>query len=70
MNLVQYRCAVSWLAKEWPAAAYLVEVGGILTMANKEQKKVQKAPPKSNKQKKEMQREKKAAKTGNSLKKE
>jgi hypothetical protein len=39
-------------------------------MANKEQKKVQKAPPKSNKQKKEMQREKKAAKTGNSLKKE
>ncbi len=31
-------------------------------MANKEQKKVQKAPPKSNKQKKEAQREKKAAK--------
>ncbi len=33
-------------------------------MANKEQKKVQKATPKSNKQKKEAQREKKAAKTG------
>ena len=30
-------------------------------MANKEQKKVQKAAPKSNKQKKEAQREKKAA---------
>jgi len=42
----------------------------VFIMANKEQKKVQKAPPKSNKQKKEMQREKKAAKTGNSLKKE
>ncbi|GCE05992.1 hypothetical protein [Dictyobacter aurantiacus] len=41
-------------------------------MANKEQKKVQKAAPKSNKQKKEAQREKKAAKTGSSfsLKKE
>jgi hypothetical protein len=41
-------------------------------MANKEQKKVQKAAPKSNKQKKEMQKEKKAAKqaAGNSLKKE
>jgi hypothetical protein len=41
-------------------------------MANKEQKKVQKAAPKSNKQKKEAQREKKAAKsgTGISLKKE
>jgi hypothetical protein len=32
-------------------------------LANKEQKKVQKAPPKSNKQKKELQKEKKAAKT-------
>ena len=31
-------------------------------MANKEQRKVQKAVPKSNKQKKEMQKEKKAAK--------
>ena len=42
-------------------------------MANKEQRKVQKAPPKSNKQKKEMQKEKKAAKSavgGISLKKE
>jgi hypothetical protein len=41
-------------------------------MANKEQKKVQKAAPKSNKQKKEAQREKKAAKSGTaiSLKKE
>ncbi|GHO83259.1 hypothetical protein [Dictyobacter formicarum] len=36
-------------------------------MANKEQKKVQKAAPKSNKQKKEAQREKKAAKAGGSL---
>ena len=41
-------------------------------MANKEQKKVQKALPKSNKQKKEALREKKAAKQtgGISLKKE
>ncbi len=42
-------------------------------MANKEQKKVQKAPPKSNKQKKAMQKEKKAAKSysgGIDLKKE
>jgi len=41
-------------------------------VANKEQKKVQKAAPKSNKQKKEMQKEKKAAKSsgGISLKKE
>lgn len=42
-------------------------------MANKEQKKVQKAAPKSNKQKKETQKEKKAAKsnsTGITLKKE
>jgi hypothetical protein len=41
-------------------------------VANKEQKKVQKAAPKSNKQKKEAQREKKAAKLGGgiSLKKE
>jgi hypothetical protein len=42
-------------------------------LANKEQRKVQKAPPKSNKQKKEMQKEKKAAKTsgeGITLKKE
>jgi len=36
-------------------------------MANKEQKKVQKAPPKSNKQKKELQKEKKAAKAGKQL---
>ena len=36
-------------------------------VANKEQKKVQKAAPKSNKQKKEAQREKKAAKTGKEL---
>jgi hypothetical protein len=35
-------------------------------MANKEQKKVQKAAPKSNKQKKEAQKEKKAAKTDKS----
>jgi CheY-like chemotaxis protein len=45
----------------------------VCTLANKEQKKVQKAPPKSNKQKKEMQKEKKAAKTsggGITLKKE
>jgi hypothetical protein len=44
----------------------------VCTLANKEQKKVQKAPPKSNKQKKEMQREKKAAKSsgGIALKKE
>ncbi len=42
-------------------------------VANKEQKKVQKAAPKSNKQKKEAQREKKAAKAGSggiTLKKE
>ena len=42
-------------------------------VANKEQKKVQKAAPKSNKQKKEMLKEKKASKqggTGISLKKE
>jgi hypothetical protein len=41
-------------------------------VANKEQKKVQKAAPKSNKQKKEMQKEKKASKSsgGISLKKE
>ena len=41
-------------------------------VANKEQKKAQKAAPKSNKQKKEMQKEKKAAKSsgGISLKKE
>ncbi|HEU5230618.1 MAG TPA: hypothetical protein VFU49_22540 [Ktedonobacteraceae bacterium] len=42
-------------------------------MANKEQRKVQKAPPKSNKQKREAQKEKKAAKAGTdsfSLKKE
>jgi hypothetical protein len=41
-------------------------------VANKEQKKVQKAAPKSNKQKKELQKEKKAAKSsgGISLKKE
>lgn len=44
----------------------------VCIVANKEQKKVQKAAPKSNKQKKEAQREKKAAKsgTGISLKKE
>jgi hypothetical protein len=36
------------------------------TLANKEQKKVQKAPPKSNKQKKERQKEKKAAKSSSS----
>jgi hypothetical protein len=35
-------------------------------MANKEQKKVQKAPPKSNKQKKEAQKEKKASKDSKS----
>jgi len=42
-------------------------------VANKEQKKVQKAAPKSNKQKKELQKEKKAAKSGSTgiaLKKE
>jgi len=42
-------------------------------VANKEQKKTQKAAPKSNKQKKEMLKEKKASKQGNSglsLKKE
>lgn len=33
-------------------------------MADKEQKKVQKAKPKSNKQKKQIQKEKKAAKSG------
>jgi hypothetical protein len=36
-------------------------------VADKEQKKVQKAAPKSNKQKKEAQREKKAAKSGKTL---
>ncbi len=36
-------------------------------MADKEQKKVQKAAPKSNKQKKEAQREKKAAKNSPGL---
>jgi len=36
-------------------------------VANKEQKKVQKAPPKSNKQKKELQKEKKAAKSSKQL---
>jgi hypothetical protein len=36
-------------------------------MANKEQKKVQKAAPKSNKQKKEAQKEKKAAKADKPL---
>ncbi|HLI87217.1 MAG TPA: hypothetical protein VKV37_00930 [Ktedonobacteraceae bacterium] len=37
-------------------------------MANKEQKKVQKAPPKSNKQKREALKEKRAAKaSGSSL---
>ncbi len=43
------------------------------TMANKEQKKTQKAAPKSNKQKKQLQKEKKAAKAssgGITLKKE
>jgi hypothetical protein len=43
------------------------------TVANKEQKKTQKAAPKSNKQKKQMQKEKKAAKAssgGITLKKE
>jgi hypothetical protein len=42
-------------------------------VANKEQKRVQKSAPKSNKQKKELQKEKKAAKAGGagiSLKKE
>ena len=41
-------------------------------MANKEQQKAQKSPPKSNKLKKEMLKEKKAAKqnSGISLKKE
>jgi hypothetical protein len=34
----------------------------VSTVANKEQKKTQKAAPKSNKQKKQMQKEKKAAK--------
>jgi hypothetical protein len=43
--------------------ALYLEVGG-QKVANKEQKKVQKAAPKSNKQKKELQKEKKAAKTG------
>jgi len=33
----------------------------VFIVANKEQKKVQKAPPKSNKQKKELQREKKSS---------
>jgi hypothetical protein len=36
-------------------------------MANKEQKKVQKAAPKSNKMKKEALREKKAAKQGGGI---
>jgi hypothetical protein len=36
-------------------------------MADKEQRKVQKAAPKSNKQKKEAQREKKAAKNSSGL---
>ncbi len=36
----------------------------VSVVANKEQKKVQKAAPKSNKQKKEAQKEKKAAKSG------
>lgn len=55
------------LLETGPSQLYFMEV---FIVANKEQKKVQKAPPKSNKQKKEMQREKKAAKAGNSLKKE
>jgi len=38
----------------------------VCTVANKEQRKVQKAPPKSNKMKKEMRKEKKAAKTSSS----
>ena len=48
------------------------QVHGGSAMANKEQKKVQKVPPKSNKQKKEALREKKASKQsgGISLKKE
>jgi hypothetical protein len=53
--------------------AEIIEAGGTYIVANKEQRKVQKAAPKSNKQKKELQREKKAAKansTGISLKKE
>jgi hypothetical protein len=53
--------------------AEIIEAGGTRIMANKEQRKVQKAVPKSNKQKKEMQKEKKAAKansSGISLKKE
>jgi len=53
--------------------AEIIEAGGTCIMANKEQRKVQKAAPKSNKQKKEMQKEKKAAKansSGISLKKE
>jgi hypothetical protein len=53
--------------------AEIIEAGGTCIMANKEQRKVQKAVPKSNKQKKEMQKEKKAAKansSGISLKKE
>jgi hypothetical protein len=53
--------------------AEIIEAGGTCIMAKKEQRKVQKAVPKSNKQKKEMQKEKKAAKansSGISLKKE
>ena len=49
-----------------------VTYGKELIVANKEQKKAQKSPPKSNKQKKEMLKEKRAAKqnAGMSLKKE
>jgi len=46
--------------------ASIIRKAGII-VADKEQKKVQKAPPKSNKQKKEMQKEKKAAKKSTSL---
>lgn len=44
-----------------------MKIRKVLIVANKEQKKTQKVAPKSNKQKKEAQREKKASKGGASL---
>jgi len=60
MNLVQY-------GYHYGVGFHLLNVRRRYFMANKEQKKVQKAPPKSNKQKKELQKEKKAAKAGKQL---
>jgi len=71
--LIFYRRVNTCLVATGTSVDLCITLSGGITVANKEQKKAQHAPPKSNKQKKQMQKEKKAAKSNAgsiSLKKE